>query len=137
MIERFTAPEPTPALDSMWLSVTTADDLVAPPLFLAECTSVLSVETLFKRIEAERARAVIAEVLQFGIRIVTRTDIYPRAYDMARALGWGKAYDALYLATAELEGAELLTLDGGMGEAAGRLGVPCSVVGGSSAAGGS
>jgi len=133
VLDRFLPAAGNRAADEFWRVLAPTDALIAPPLLLAECTSVLSVETLFKRIEAERARAVIQEILALGIRIVWRTDIYPRAYDMARALGWGKAYDALYLATAELEGAELLTLDGGMGEAAGRLGVRCAVVGGSGA----
>jgi predicted nucleic acid-binding protein len=57
------------------------------------------------------------------VRLVHAFESYPRAFDIARSLGWKKAYDALYLAAAEHEGAELLTADRGMGDAARRLGI--------------
>lgn len=62
------------------------------------------------------------------IRIVELARLYPRAFDIARSLGWKKAYDALYLATAEYERAELVTVDHGMLDAAQRLGISAVLV---------
>jgi predicted nucleic acid-binding protein len=62
------------------------------------------------------------------VRLVHPFESYPRAFDIARSLGWKKAYDALYLAAAEHEDAELLTADGGMHGAARRLGIRATLV---------
>ncbi len=62
------------------------------------------------------------------VRLVHAFESYPRAFDIARSLGWKKAYDALYLAAAELEDAELLTVDGGMHDAARRLSIRATLV---------
>jgi predicted nucleic acid-binding protein len=62
------------------------------------------------------------------VRLVHSSESYPRAFDIARSLGWKKAYDALYLAAAEQEGAELLTLDGGLHGAARHLGIRVTLV---------
>ena len=56
--------------------------------------------------------------------------LYLHAFDIARSLGWAKAYDALYLAAAETEAAELLTLDGGLRDAAARLALRATLVAG-------
>jgi len=70
----------------------------------------------------------VALVVRLQIRLVDTPGCYERAFDIARSLGWAKAYDALYLA-AEHEGAELLTVDRGMHEAAVRLGLRAALVG--------
>jgi predicted nucleic acid-binding protein len=96
---------------------------------LAECTSVLSREVHSRRLDAATGRLLVERALRLPIRTVPRTEIYLRAYDIARSLGWAKAYDALYLAVADLEAAELLTLDGGMHKAAVRLSIRATLVG--------
>ena len=73
-------------------------------------------------------RLQIARLLGLPIRIVEHDSLYPRAFDIAGALKRSKAYDALYLAAAEHEGAELLTVDGGMHDAATRLGIRATLV---------
>ena len=75
------------------------------------------------------ARLQVAGMLTVSIRIVEQPALYPRAFDIARSLGHAKAYDALYLAAAEIENAELLTVDRGMHDAAARLGIPATLVG--------
>lgn len=69
------------------------------------------------------ARSLVEAVLHLPVRLIHTPACYLRAYDIARSLGWAKAYDALYLAVADLEAAELLTLDGGMHKAAVRLSI--------------
>ena len=107
---------------------------MAPSLLRAECASVLTREVYAGRISEADGRHQVAAMSRLPIQLIEHPSLYTRAFDIARALGWGKAYDALYLATADLERAELLTLDGGMREAAERLGVRCTLVGGSGAA---
>jgi predicted nucleic acid-binding protein len=67
-------------------------------------------------------------MLRLPIRLVHDPALFPRAFDIARTLGWAKAYDALYLATAEHESAELLTVDRRMRVAARRLGIRATLV---------
>ncbi len=67
-------------------------------------------------------------MLRLPIRIIEHDALYPRAFDIARSLGKAKAYDALYLAVAEHEDAELLTVDGGMRDAAIRLRIRSTLV---------
>jgi predicted nucleic acid-binding protein len=74
------------------------------------------------------ARLQVERILRLSIRIVELPAIYLRAFDVARSLGHARAYDALYLAVAEIESAELLTVDRGMSEAATRLGIRATLV---------
>jgi predicted nucleic acid-binding protein len=73
-------------------------------------------------------RLQVGRLLSLPIRIVEHDSLYPRAFDIARALGKSKAYDALYLAAAEHEAAELLTVDRGMRDAAIRLGIGATLI---------
>ncbi len=118
----------TPAIDRRWLSFTGADELIAPSLLRAECTSVLTRWVHSGDINAADARLQIERMLRVPIRIVERAVFYSRAFDIARSLGWAKAYDALYLAAAEAEAAELLTLDSGLRDAAARLSIRASLI---------
>jgi predicted nucleic acid-binding protein len=118
----------SPAVLARWNSITDSDDLLAPHLLFAECTSVLTRYGYDKQVDESRARALVQVAVQLPVRLVHVTSLYPRAFDIARSLGWKKAYDALYLAAAELEDAELLTVDGGMHDAADRLGIRATLV---------
>ena len=80
-----------------------------------------------REIDVADGRLQLARMLRLPIRIAEYALLYPRAFDIARSLGWAKAYDALYLAAAEHEAAELLTVDGGMHDAAKRLGIRASL----------
>lgn len=111
-----------------WLSFTPGDELVAPSLLLAECTSVLYEHAHNQRIGRALARELLSTLLQFPIRLLNRPEIYQRAFEIAHQLDQNKAYDSLYLAAAELEGGELLTLDGDMHRGAQRLSIPSSLV---------
>ena len=118
----------TLAILARWNRITDRDDLVAPHLLLAECTSVLTRYACDKQIEESRARALLRVVVQLPVRLVHVTSLYPRAFDIARSLGQKKAYDALYLAAAEHDDAELLTVDGGMRDAARRMSIRATLV---------
>ncbi len=55
------------------------------------------------------------------IRQRTDARLGQRAWEIADRLGWMKTYDAEYLALAQLLGCRILTLDGGIRDAARRL----------------
>jgi len=80
------------------------------------------------RISEANGRLEVEKLLRLSIRIVEQAALYPRAFDLARSLGWARAHEALYLAAAEIEDAELLTVDRGMSEAAARLSIPATLV---------
>ena len=117
-----------PASASRWRSFTSNDELIAPSLLRAESTSTLTRLVHAGGIKESDARLQIVGMLRLPIRIIERVSLYARAFDIARSLGHAKAYDALYLAVAESEDAELLTLDRGMSEAAARLGIRAGIV---------
>jgi len=104
------------------------DEALAPVLLLAECTSALSENAYRRTVPTKHARALVEETARMPIRLVDAPESYPRAFDIARSLGHAKTYDALYLAVAEIEDAELITVDRGMSEAAARLGVRATLV---------
>jgi predicted nucleic acid-binding protein len=99
------------------------DELLAPALLWAETASSLREGAFRGIITPAAAREALTEVLAFPIRCVHFDGIYTRAIAISERLGWAKTYDAIYLATAEYERAELLTLDGGMHGAPKRLGI--------------
>jgi predicted nucleic acid-binding protein len=73
-------------------------------------------------------RLQLGRLLSLPIRIGERDELYARAFEIARLLGTAKAYDALYLAAAEISDAELLTVDRGMHKAAAQLGIRATLV---------
>jgi predicted nucleic acid-binding protein len=118
----------SPPVVKHWLSLTSDDELIAPSLVRAECTSAFARMAYTGRIHERDAQLQVAGMLRLPIRIIERDALYPRAFDIARSLGWKKSYDALYLAAAEHTDAELLTADGGMQSAARRLGIRSTLV---------
>ena len=109
-------------------SFTDRDELIAPPLIRIECTTAFSRLVHTRQMSEVYGRLQVNRLLSLPIRIVEHDSLYPRAFDIARMLGTSKAYDALYLVAAEHEGAELLTVDGGMYDAAARLGIRATLV---------
>ena len=105
-----------------------SDELIAPALIRIECTTAFARLVHTRQMNEAYGRLQVGRLLSLPIRIVEHGSLYPRAFDIARALGKSEAYDALYLAAAEHERAELLTVDGGMRDAAARLGIRATLV---------
>jgi predicted nucleic acid-binding protein len=128
VLGRLIRPSTSPAVLARWNNITDRDELLAPHLLFAECTSVLTRYTYDRQIDESRARALLQAAIRLPVRLIQAPSLYPRAFDIARALDWKKAYDALYLAAAEHEDADLLTVDGGMHAAARRLSIRVTLV---------
>ncbi len=96
------------------------DEFVAPPLLEAEVVSTLRHWAFQRRLTREEGREMVQDFLLLGIVIEAPPDLPTRAYDLATALNLPRAYDACYLALAELLSCELLTLDERLYNAAGK-----------------
>ena len=110
-----------PAARDRWRSFRASDELVAPTLLWAECASVLKRQAHREVLTDALARRLLEAMLRLPIRPVHYPPHYLRAFDIAASLGLRRAYDSLYLAVAETERAEILTIDSGMHDAARRL----------------
>jgi len=114
----------TRVIEETWSRLLQGEDLIsAPPLLYAECTSVLR-EQVGETLSHEEALETVEDLFSLPVYAPTERRIYTRALELAERFQRKKAYDMQYLAVAELQHAELLTLDRGLFDAASRLGVP-------------
>ncbi len=85
---------------------------VVPPLFFAEVTSVLRSHAYQERLSADESRELLSESLEWPLTAYEdNPQLQRRALELAALYNRPKAYDAQYLAVAELVGCELWTLD--------------------------
>ncbi len=91
-------------------------DLVAPDLLDAEVLAVLRREWLARRLSRERAEQALEDLRHSGIERIANARLVPRAWAIRNNVS---AYDALYVAAAELCGGDLLTADGPLSRAPG------------------
>ncbi len=118
----------TPIIEETWTRLRRGEDfLTAPPLLYAECTSVLR-EQVGEVLTHGDALAMVEDLFELPISALGELRLYLRALELAEGLQRKKAYDMQYLAAAELQRAELLTLDRGLFEAASQLGVPARLL---------
>ncbi|OGO38787.1 MAG: hypothetical protein A2147_10885 [Chloroflexi bacterium RBG_16_57_8] len=86
-------------------------ELVGPPMFHAEVTSVLRQHVFFKRMLPDEGDEAFSISLGIPIRIVDGVEVYRTAWQMSKELGLPVCYDSQYLAVAELEDCEFWTAD--------------------------
>ncbi len=85
--------------------------VLVPTLFWSEVANVLHRRALDGRLRPDRARWALAELLQARLETRPEQALVPSALDLAQRLGLPSVYDAIYLAVAEAEGAELWSFD--------------------------
>lgn len=98
------------------------DDLVAPPLMWSEARSTLHLGLLNGKVSAEHAAVQHERLETCAVRRVEEPELGRTAWNIAEQFGWGRTYDAEYVALAQLLGCRLVTLDGPLRRGADRLG---------------
>lgn len=97
------------ALFRTWRSQRT--DLVAPPLFNVEVTSVIRQKVFDQDMPAVEGERAFARALRWRVAIRTPSGLRREAWSLAKTINQRRAYDAQYLALASLLGCELWTAD--------------------------
>jgi predicted nucleic acid-binding protein len=117
--------EDYPLVDDFWESMARTDELVGAQLLRPECTSVIRYSVANGRVEPQDGRMMMDELLSMPLQVSQSLLQFSLAYDMAERFNLQKAYDIQYLAVAQSEGLELVTIDGGMRQRAVELRLPC------------
>jgi predicted nucleic acid-binding protein len=98
------------------------EDLVAPALMWSEARSTLHLGLLNGKVSTEHAEAQLEHLESCPVRRINDPELGRTAWKIAEQFGWGRTYDAEYVALAQILGCRLVTLDGALRRGADRLG---------------
>ena len=87
------------------------DEFMGPPLLSAETLSAIRRLASRGLLSQEEATGLVTDFLSLSIPTPTPAGLYERAYALATRYHHSTVYDTCYLALAELQSCELLTLD--------------------------
>ncbi|MEX1140955.1 MAG: type II toxin-antitoxin system VapC family toxin [Thermoleophilaceae bacterium] len=97
------------------------DDLVAPPLMWSEVRANLHLQAFKGTISYDRADVLHDRLDAASIRCENPADLGRNAWTLATDMGWGRTYDAEYVALAQILDCRLVTVDGRLRRGASRL----------------
>src|ERR671937_2968406 len=86
-------------------------ELLAPTLLRSQTLSALHEAVQRSEIPADVARDRLTRIGRMPIRLLGDAVLRRRAWELADQLGWAEAYDAEYLALAQLQADAFVTLD--------------------------
>ncbi len=98
------------------------DDLIGPPLLWSEARSTLHLQATKGEIAVERAEHLHERLNAAPIKRLDPPNLGSETWRIADDLGWGRTYDAEYVALAKLLDCRLVTLDTRLRRGADRLG---------------
>lgn len=101
--------EQATALLTRWLDEEV--NLIAPALFAFEVTSTLRRLVHLREITSDRGDEAFQEFLRLPIRLFHRRAIFPLAWELAKDFNLSRAYDASYLALAQIQQCDFWTAD--------------------------
>lgn len=101
-------------------------ELVAPSLLSSEVASTLHLALSRRLVSQQLADAALERFLSAPIRLRRSDRLLRAAWRLATELGWGRTYDAEYVALARALGCRLVTIDARLHRGAARV---VSVVG--------
>lgn len=87
------------------------DELAGPPLLWSEARSTLHLQATKGSINADRARRLHERLIAAPIARLDPPELGKEAWRLADEFGWGRTYDAEYVALAKLLNCRLVTLD--------------------------
>lgn len=99
------------------------EDLVAPPLMWSEVRANLHLQAFKGTIGFERANLLHDRLVAAPIRCDSPPELGRMAWSLATEMGWGRTYDAEYVALAQILDCRLVTVDGRLRRGASRLGL--------------
>ena len=112
-----------------WLHLlASGEQLVAPPLLLAECTSVIREASFDDILTSAQAAQAVDALVELPVTLVMDRFLYIRALDLAERFQLRRAYDTQYLAAAEIEKCGLLTVDRSLYQQALKLGIKAELL---------
>lgn len=103
--------------------VTLGEDLVAPPLMWSEVRSGFHLKMVKAELTVARAEAMHGRLIAAPIQPTSPDELGPRAWALATEFGWGRTYDAEYIALAQILGCRVVTIDMRLRRGAHRLGI--------------
>ncbi len=112
VVSRLLPSQHTPPIDEFWLRAFEArTKVIAPPLLFAEVASALRLRIYRGDLDRKEGDVLLDKLLELGIVESNPPALKRRAWELANLCGHPRAYDAQYLALAEIEGCELHTAD--------------------------
>jgi len=99
------------------------EELVAPPLMWSEVRANLHLQAFKGTISYDRADVLHDRLGAASIGCESPAHLGRNAWTLATDMGWGRTYDAEYVALAQILGCRLLTVDGRLRRGADRLGL--------------
>ena len=90
---------------------TSLTEMLVPPLFLSEITNALYLSARRHRLILEEAKLALTTIMEIGVEVTEPAELYSRSLDLAAEYDLTNAYDAQYVALAEIESCELWTAD--------------------------
>jgi predicted nucleic acid-binding protein len=98
------------------------DELAGPPLLWSEARSTLHLQAVKGSIERDRAQRLHGRLLAAPITRHDPPELGSETWNLAEEFGWGRTYDAEYVALAKLLHCRLVTLDARLRRGTDRLG---------------
>jgi len=120
--------ERTDTVDEFWSGLRRDDEIVAAQLLIPETASGLREKAFTKEIDHSEASRLLQELLALPITLISDPRQFSMAMEIANRTNHRKSYDMQYVAVAELEGCEMVTLDGGVYQAAIERGIPARLL---------
>jgi len=112
----------TPALLADRLGYLGDRDLVAPPLLWSEVSSALHRGLTQGKVSRDDVEAAMRRLEGKAVAMRNPRALRREAWRIADAFGWGRTYDAEFVALASLLRCRMVTLDGRLRRGADRLG---------------
>lgn len=99
------------------------NELAAPPLMWSEARANLHLELFKGAIERGDAAIMYERLEACPAQRMDPPDLGKRAWDLAERHGWGRTYDAEYVALAQILDCRLVTIDARLRRGAAQLGI--------------